>query len=183
MQVVCRLYTSLLSFIQFSSDCVWQNKLLKHNHLFYSAPLSIYLFMSLYVRLPVFLPGINTNYQEKHYYHRHRIHSHTMCTISTPWGVFPPHGHPKGIWQLLSWLWSGKCRLMPCQRTLVPCLESTPQPKVHFKSSQVNYKTSINIQMNEFEWKDSPWQLHTSHPASPCHWIDLKTKYNVQYMQ
>ena len=37
------------------------------------------------------------------YYHPgHRIHSCTMCTISTSCGVLLPYGHREGIWQLLT---------------------------------------------------------------------------------
>ena len=59
------------------------------------------------------------------YYPSHLIHSRTMCTISTPWGVFLPYGHHEGIGNYLykcfshptgapipSWVLSGKCRLM-----------------------------------------------------------------------
>ena len=58
------------------------------------------------------------------------MHSCTVCTISTPWGVFLLNGHGEGTnndhkgfrhptgTPFLSWVMSGKCRLMPCQRTL-----------------------------------------------------------------
>ena len=57
-----------------------------------------------------------------------------MYTISTPWGAFIPYDHSEDIcnyWRkcfshptgspFLSWVLSGKWRLMHCQRTLMKC--------------------------------------------------------------